>query len=68
MTAHSLVRNAGPLWNEAACSPFLDALAAGGLAADAFRRWLTQDYLFAKDLLKFQAILLAKSPATATSL
>ncbi len=62
MAASSLVRNAGPLWDEATRSPFLDALAAGRLAAEAFRRWLAQDYLFAKDLIAFQAILLAKAP------
>ena len=62
MTAHSLVRNAGPLWTEATRSPFLDALASGGLAADAFRRWLAQDYLFARDLMALQAILLSKAP------
>jgi thiaminase len=45
MAASSLVRNAGPLWDEAARSPFLDALAAGALAPDAFRRWLAQDYM-----------------------
>ncbi len=59
---HALVRNAGPLWDEATRSPFLDALAAGNLPEDAFRRWLTQDYVFAKDLMTFQALLLAKAP------
>jgi formylaminopyrimidine deformylase / aminopyrimidine aminohydrolase len=59
---NSLVRNAGPLWDEATRSPFLDALATGRLAADAFRRWLSQDCLFANDLMAFQAILLAKAP------
>src|SRR2546425_2161831 len=59
---HALVRNAGPLWDEATRSPFLDALAAGSLAADAFRRWLGQDYLFANGLMAFQAILLSKAP------
>jgi thiaminase/transcriptional activator TenA len=62
MAAHSLVRSAGPLWDAATCSPFLDALAAGSLGEDAFRRWLAQDYCFAKDLMAFQAILLAKAP------
>ena len=52
----------GLLWDEATRSPFLNALAAGSLPADAFRRWLAQDYLFAKDLMAFQAILLAKAP------
>lgn len=59
---HLLVRNAGPLWDGATRSPFLDALAAGTLSEDALRRWLAQDYLFAKDLVAFQAILLAKAP------
>lgn len=62
MSTNSLVRNAGPLWGEATRSPFLDAVATGRLAMDAFRRWLAQDYLFAKDLMAFQAILLAKAP------
>jgi thiaminase/transcriptional activator TenA len=62
MTAHAFIQNAGPLWNEATCAPFLEALAAGTLPVEAFQRWLAQDYLFAKDLTAFQAILLAKAP------
>jgi thiaminase/transcriptional activator TenA len=62
MTAHSLIQNAGPLWDEATRTPFLEALAAGSLPVEAFHRWLAQDYLFAKDLMTFQAILLAKAP------
>ena len=62
MAINSLVRDAGPLWDEATRSPFLDALAADRLTAEAFRRWLAQDYLFAKGLIAFQAILLAKAP------
>ena len=62
LTAHSLVQNAGPLWDEATRAPFLEALAAGTLPVEAFRRWLVQDYLFAKDLTAFQSILLAKAP------
>lgn len=57
-----LIRDAGPLWREATTSPFLDAIACGTLPPEAFRRWLSQDYLFAKGLLAFQAIVLAKSP------
>lgn len=58
----SLIRGAGPLWTEATRSPFLDALAAGTLPAEPFRRWLSQDYLFAKALTVFQAILIARVP------
>jgi len=62
MTTHVLIQNAGSLWDEATRTPFLEALAAGTLPAETFRRWLAQDYLFAKDLTAFQAILLAKAP------
>ena len=62
MTDAVLIRNAGPLWNEATRSPFLDATAAGTLPPEAFGRWLGQDYLFAKGLTAYQAITLAKSP------
>ena len=62
MTAHALIQNAGPLWDEATRAPFLEALAAGTLPVEAFRRWLAQDYLFAKDPTAFQSILLAKIP------
>jgi formylaminopyrimidine deformylase / aminopyrimidine aminohydrolase len=62
MIVHSLIHSAGGLWDEATHSPFLDAVAAGSLAPDPFHRWLSQDYLFAKDLLAFQSVLLAKAP------
>jgi thiaminase/transcriptional activator TenA len=61
MIAHALIENAGPLWDEATRTPFLEALAAGTLPVEVFHRWLAQDYLFAKDLTAFQAVLLAKS-------
>ncbi len=57
-----LVRDAGPLWKEATRSPFLDALATGNLRAEAFRRWLSQDYLFTQGLASFQAMVIAKVP------
>ena len=60
-----LVREAGPLWDEATHSPFLDALASGTLPAEPFRRWLAQDYLFARALMSYQATLLAKAPRDA---
>ena len=62
MITHALIQHAGPLWDEATRAPFLEALAAGTLPVEAFHRWLAQDYLFAKDLTAFQAILLAKTP------
>jgi formylaminopyrimidine deformylase / aminopyrimidine aminohydrolase len=62
LSNNALVRSAGPLWDDATRPPFLAALAAGTLAADSFPRWLAQDYLFAKSLVAFQAILTAKAP------
>ncbi len=49
-------------WREATRHPFLDAVREGTLAAGAFEAWLTQDYLFASDLLVFQSRLLARTP------
>jgi thiaminase/transcriptional activator TenA len=57
-----LIRAAGGLWGHATRAAFLDALAAGKLPEEAFQGWLAQDYLFARELLAFQAILLSKSP------
>jgi len=57
-----LIAGAGPLWTEATRSPFLDAAASGTLPPEAFRRWLSQDYLFARGLTAFQGIVLAKVP------
>ena len=62
ITGAALIRNAGALWDEATRSPFLDAIAGGTLPQEAFRRWLSQDYLFAKGLTGYQAIVLAKAP------
>jgi thiaminase/transcriptional activator TenA len=57
-----LIRDAGPVWKQGTTSSFLDAVAGGNLPSEAFRRWLSQDYLFAKGLMAFQAITLAKAP------
>lgn len=57
-----LLQSAGPLWHDATHSPFLTAAADGTLPTPAFQRWLAQDYLFAKSLTAFQAIVLAKIP------
>ncbi len=62
MVDAQLIRDAGPLWKEATSSPFLEAAAAGTLPAQAFRRWLAQDYLFARGLVVFQSLAAAKVP------
>jgi thiaminase/transcriptional activator TenA len=57
-----LIQGAGELWRAATTARFLDAAAAGDLPEEAFRRWLAQDYLFAKGLMAYQALTLAKAP------
>jgi len=58
----ALIRGAGGLWEQATRAPFLDAVASGEIAPEAFSRWLAQDYLFARDLLSFQSLLLSRAP------
>lgn len=60
-----LIRTAGELWREATCSPFLVAAADGTLPEPSFRRWLAQDYLFARGLTVYQAVALSKAPRQA---
>ena len=56
------VQAAGPLWEEATRSPFLDAIGAGSLPDESFERWLTQDYRFALGLVVFQSLAVARCP------
>jgi thiaminase/transcriptional activator TenA len=63
-----LIRAAGDLWRQATQARFLDAVAAGTLPSEAFQRWLVQDYFFARGLLMFQALMLAKAPRAAQQL
>lgn len=57
-----LIEGAGELWRAGTTARFLEAVAAGNLPEEAFRRWLAQDYLFAKGLMAYQALTLAKAP------
>jgi thiaminase/transcriptional activator TenA len=52
-------------WRGAVTHPFLDGIRDGTLARRAFDTWLAQDYLFVRDLLSFQARLLAAAPRPA---
>lgn len=58
----AFVVRSGALWDRATHAAFLTAVADGTLPEDAFRRWLVQDYHFAKGLTSFQAITTAKMP------
>ena len=52
-------------WREATHHSFLEAVSEGSFPAGSFEAWLAQDYLFASDLLVFQARLLARTPRPA---
>jgi thiaminase len=62
MQALELLERHPAAWRRATQHPFLDAVREGTLPAGVFEAWLTQDYLFAADLLIFQSRLLARAP------
>jgi thiaminase/transcriptional activator TenA len=55
------------LWAAATRHRFLDAVRDGTIADQDFNRWLVQDALFVRDLLTFQARLLARAERPAQS-
>ena len=57
-----MVAGSGDLWRQATRAKFLSAIGDGTLPEDALRRWLAQDYLFARGLTTFLAIVTAKAP------
>ena len=60
-----LVVAGGDLWRQATQAAFLNAVAQGTLPAEAFQRWLVQDYLFAQGMARFQCIMTARAPRPA---
>lgn len=65
MRAEGLISRHPDAWLGATRHPFLDSLRDGTLPREAFEAWLGQDYLFVRDLLSFQARLLARVPRPA---
>ncbi|HUU95971.1 MAG TPA: TenA family transcriptional regulator [Phycisphaerae bacterium] len=61
----ALVTGAGELWREGTTAKFLEGIGDGTLPPEAFERWLAQDYLFARGLTSFQAVMAAKAPRDA---
>lgn len=55
-----LRQNAGPHWEHYVAHPFLQQLGAGTLPEIAFRRYLTQDYLFLVHFARAYALLVTK--------
>jgi thiaminase/transcriptional activator TenA len=62
MLPADLIARHRDVWRAAVTHPFLQGVRDGSLASRAFNSWLAQDYLFVRDLLSFQARLLAEAP------
>jgi formylaminopyrimidine deformylase / aminopyrimidine aminohydrolase len=65
MKAVDLLESNPAVWKGATRHPFLEAVREGSFPAGAFEAWLAQDYLFVRDALVFQALLLARAPRPA---
>lgn len=57
-----LASGAGELWDLATRAEFLDAVGDGSVPAEAFNRWLAQDYLFVRGFAVFAALVIARTP------
>jgi thiaminase/transcriptional activator TenA len=58
----TLKSSSSALWRGASEHPFVDELGAGTLPREKFRRYLIQDYIFVRDLVKVSALAIAKAP------
>jgi thiaminase/transcriptional activator TenA len=62
VTADALLTRHAAAWEAATVHPFLAGVRDGSVPADAFDRWLAQDYLFAQALLRAQSHIAAGAP------
>jgi formylaminopyrimidine deformylase / aminopyrimidine aminohydrolase len=62
VTADALLTRHAAAWEAATVHPFLAGVRDGSVPADAFDRWLAQDYLFAQALLRAQSRIAASAP------
>ena len=62
MTADVLLTRHAAAWEAATVHQFLAGVRDGSVPADAFDRWLAQDYLFAQALLRAQTRVAAGAP------
>jgi thiaminase/transcriptional activator TenA len=62
VTADALLTRHAAAWEAATVHPFLAGVRDGSVPADAFDRWLAQDYLFAQALLRAQTRVAAGAP------
>jgi thiaminase/transcriptional activator TenA len=62
MTADSLLTRHSAAWERVIVHPFLEGVRDGLVPDEAFDRWLAQDYLFARILVRAQARIAAGAP------
>jgi len=62
VTADALLTRHATAWEAATVHPFLAGVRDGSVPADAFDRWLAQDYLFAQALVRAQSRIAAGAP------
>jgi thiaminase len=62
LTADELLTRHAAAWQAATVHPFLAGVRDGSVLADAFDRWLAQDYLFAQALVRAQSSIAAGAP------
>jgi thiaminase/transcriptional activator TenA len=62
VTAQALIESEAELWEAATHHPFLDGVRDGTLPAEAFGRWLAQDYHFGAALTRAEGRYLAGAP------
>jgi thiaminase len=62
VTADALLTGHAAAWEAATVHPFLAGVRDGSVPADSFDRWLAQDYLFARTLVRAQSRIAAAAP------
>ena len=62
MNADGLLARHAAAWQAATVHPFLAGVRDGSVPADSFDRWLAQDYLYARALVRAQSRITAEAP------
>ncbi len=62
MNADALLARHAAAWQAATVHPFLAGVRDGSVPADSFDRWLAQDYLYARALVRAQSRIAAEAP------
>ncbi|XP_057872428.2 bifunctional TENA2 protein isoform X1 [Cryptomeria japonica] len=55
------------LYSEATFHPFIQSIKNGSIDFNCFKRWLSQDYIFVREFVRFLASVLLKTPKNSTA-